>query len=172
MGLITPYTLTVTAHSSDNSEARLRRPVNTVSIPVFQFGIFSETDLSFFPGPSFNFGGRVHSNGNLFLASGNTLTLSDRVTAVGEVVRDDLSNAWDTDNGYNGNVRAITAPGLFRDLAKTEGSVQVHAGLCTRTSRRGQPCRSAPTTATSATAAPAPSAWICRSSPWAPARSI
>jgi hypothetical protein len=49
---------------------RLERELNTVAIPVFQFGIFSETDLSFFAGPNFNFGGRVHTNGNLFLASG------------------------------------------------------------------------------------------------------
>ncbi len=40
----------------------------------------------------FNFGGRVHTNGNLFLseANGNTLTLTDKVTAVKEVVRQRL----------------------------------------------------------------------------------
>ena len=85
--------------------------MQTVSIPVFQFGIFSETDLSFFAGPDFNFGGRVHTNGNLFLASGSTLTLADRVTANKEVVRTNLANGWATSNGYTGNVRAIKAPG-------------------------------------------------------------
>ena len=38
--------------------------------PVFQFGMFSDVDLSFFAGPNFDFGGRVHTNGNLFLAAG------------------------------------------------------------------------------------------------------
>ena len=70
VALQTPYTLTVTSRLVDGSEARLQRTLQTVSIPVFQFGIFSETDLSFFPGPSFDFGGRVHSNGHLFLATG------------------------------------------------------------------------------------------------------
>ena len=46
---------------------------------MFQFGIFSDNDLSFFAGPSFNFGGRVHTNQNLYLAQGanETLLLSD-----------------------------------------------------------------------------------------------
>ncbi|MFP5379026.1 MAG: PilX N-terminal domain-containing pilus assembly protein, partial [Vicinamibacteria bacterium] len=125
VGLVTPYTMTTTARTLDGSEARLQRTLQTVSIPVFQFGIFSETDLSFFAGPSFNFGGRVHTNGHLFLASGNnnTLTLADRVTVVNEVVRTHLSNGWNTSTNYTGTVRAITAPGSFRALARTEGSL-------------------------------------------------
>jgi hypothetical protein len=125
VGLATPYTMTVTGRLQDRSEASLTRTLQTVAIPVFQFGIFSENDLSFFAGPDFNFGGRVHTNQNLFLAegNGNTLSLADRVTAVGEVVRTNLSNGWDTNTNYTGTVRAIRAPALFRDLARTEGSL-------------------------------------------------
>lgn len=123
VGLATPYQMSVTARMADRSEAQLTRTLQTVAIPVFQFGIFSENDLSFFAGPAFNFGGRVHSNQNLFLAAGTGVTLSDKVTAVGEIVRTNLSNGHDTNVGYNGPVRVITAPAAFRDLAKTEGSV-------------------------------------------------
>ena len=72
----------------------MRREVQTVAVPVFQFGIYSENDLSFFAGPNFDFGGRVHSNENIYLAQDGsaTLTLRDVVTAVGEVVRTHLSN--------------------------------------------------------------------------------
>lgn len=122
-GLITPYWLWVTAHAADGAEVRVRRRLQTVSIPVFQFGVFSETDLSFFAGPAFNFGGRVHTNGNLFLASGSTLQLADKVTAFGEVVRTHLANGWGTNNGYTGNVQPITAPGNFRNLLVAEGSL-------------------------------------------------
>jgi Tfp pilus assembly protein PilX len=66
----TAYTLQVTARSTYNSEVKLQREVQTVAIPVFQFGMFSQTDLDFFAGPNFNFGGRVHTNGNLWLAEG------------------------------------------------------------------------------------------------------
>jgi hypothetical protein len=123
IGLVTPFELAVTARTPDGAEVRLERTLNTVSIPVFQFGLFSETDLSFFAGPNFSFGGRVHTNGNLFLASGSTLTLADRVTAVGEVVRTNLSNGHATSSGYTGNVRVPTAPGVYRNLATTEGSL-------------------------------------------------
>ncbi|HWI17415.1 MAG TPA: hypothetical protein VNT81_06700, partial [Vicinamibacterales bacterium] len=123
VGLVTPYWLWVTARAADGSESRLRRRLQTVSIPIFQFGVFSENDLSFFAGPDFNFGGRVHTNGNLFLASGATLWLANKVTAVGEVIRTHLSNGWSTANGYGGSVRPITAPGSYRPLLINEGSL-------------------------------------------------
>src|SRR2546426_2637955 len=125
LGELTRYTMTVTSHTLNGSEVKLQRTVQTVGIPVFQFGIFSETDLSFFAGPDFNFGGRVHTNGNLFLAegSGKTLTMQDRVTALKEVVRTNLSNGWPTNTNYTGTVNAITAPGNYRSLASSEGSL-------------------------------------------------
>ena len=95
-GLLTPFTLTVRADLSDGSEAKLVRTVQTVGIPVFQFGIYSGVDLSYFPGPVFNFGGRVHTNGNLWLASGNTLTLADKVTSAGQIVVNNLANGYPT----------------------------------------------------------------------------
>ena len=89
--------MTVTARSTGGgSEVRLRRGLQTVAVPVFQFGIFSESDLSIFSGGGFNFGGRVHTNGSLFVAaqtSGATnITFNDRITAVNEVIRNFLSN--------------------------------------------------------------------------------
>jgi hypothetical protein len=125
VGLATPYTMTVTARLGDNSEASLTRTLQTVAIPVFQFGIYSENDLSFFAGPNFNFGGRVHSNASVYLAEGPgaTLTLADRVTAVGEIIRTNLSNGNLSATNHGGTVQAITAPGTFRTLAMNEGSL-------------------------------------------------
>lgn len=124
IGLVTPYSMEVTARLPGGSEASLTRTMQTVAIPVFQFGMFSESDLSFFAGPAFNFGGRVHTNGNLYLAADpGPLTLSDRVTAVGEIVRAELSNTLPTTASHNGTVRVLTAPNSFRNLARTEGSV-------------------------------------------------
>ncbi len=124
--LATQYTLLVTARTVSNNEVKLQRTTQTVGIPMFQFGIFSDTDLSFFPGPDFNFGGRTHTNGNLFLAAGGTLTLADRVTAVKNVVRTNLSNGFPTTTGsYGGTVDITTSPGTasYRALAYTEGSL-------------------------------------------------
>ena len=135
-GIITKYPITVTARStSGGAEVRLRRELQTVAVPVFQFGLFSQTDLSFFAGPNFNFGGRVHTNGTLFLAEGDnsTLTISDRVTAASEIIRWQLSNGFLTGggSGYTGNVSMEVVQGggvccagwTMRDLARTEGSL-------------------------------------------------
>ncbi|HEX5205773.1 MAG TPA: hypothetical protein VFW27_38065 [Actinoplanes sp.] len=130
----------MTARTAGGSEVRMRRTMQTVAIPVFQFGIFSDNDLSFFAGPNFNFGGRVHTNQNLYLAEGpgNTLLMTDRVTAVGDIVRSHLSNGENTQvatNGttYTGTVRIAKAANCAtlaancRDLAVAEDSVQLGA---------------------------------------------
>ena len=116
----------------------MRRTMQTVAIPVFQFGIFSDNDLSFFAGPDFNFGGRVHTNQNLYLAQGDgtTLLMSDRVTAVGEIVRSHLSNGENTQTTTNGTAirvpcaspaRRTARPPVAncRDLAVAEDSVVI-----------------------------------------------
>ena len=131
-GLITPYNIEVTARTTGGAEVRMRREIQTVGIPVFQFGIFSENDLSFFAGPNFAFGGRVHTNQHLFLKQDNgaTLTLQDRVSAVGEIIREDLANGMAS---HFGTVRMALAAGCpaapaaanasCRNLGQTEGSV-------------------------------------------------
>lgn len=139
-GNITPYDVTVTAKSTTAAEVSLTRRVNAVAIPVFQFGIFSETDLSFFAGPPFNFGGKVHTNGNLYLAkaSGSELILADKVTVFGEVIRTKLANGYPVGgegtgtNVYTGPTRILTVPGgcgatmtaaSCRAMTTDEGSV-------------------------------------------------
>jgi hypothetical protein len=127
-GLITPYDITVTARSRGRAEVRMRRTLQTVAMPVFQFGVFSDADVGFHAEQDFDFGGRVHTNANLYLAqgghSGNRLTLSDRVTAVGEIIRTHLVNGVDGDGDYRGTVRVIkNAPSSYRTLARTEGSL-------------------------------------------------
>ena len=132
VGLATPYQMTRHGAAAGSHRKRsLTRTLQTVAIPVFQFGIFSENDLSFFAGPELQLrrprpqqpepvpGGRQR----------HTLTLSDRVTAVGEIIRTNLSNGWDTNTNYNGPVRVITAPAAFRPLAKTEGSLVGGVGI-------------------------------------------
>jgi Tfp pilus assembly protein PilX len=132
--LQTLYTLSVTARTTSGSEVKLQRTTQTVGIPVFQFGIFSSTDLSFFPGPNFNFGGRTQTNGNLFLASGSSLTLSQPVTAFLNVVRTNLSNGFPTTTGsYAGSVNIFNGSGT-RPLAFTEGSLVGTVGTGTNPS--------------------------------------
>jgi hypothetical protein len=132
IALQTPYQLDVTARTSTGGEVHLVRTMNSVAIPVFQFGTFSDTDLSFFAGSDFNFGGRVHTNGNVFLAEGTgaTLTMNSKVTAVGEVITQQLQNgvSIDTAPAHAGTVNVATSVTATRTLARTEGSLVLGLG--------------------------------------------
>ena len=127
--LQSPYQIDVTAKTSTGGEVHLSRTIQAVAIPVFQFGIFSEMDQSFFAGPAFSMGGRVHTNGNLWLAqgTGNALTMTGRITALKDVVRQFLSNGSTiAASGHLGTVFLATgaaAPAGNRNLLATEGSV-------------------------------------------------
>ncbi len=138
-GLIAPFQLTVVADGPSNTEVKLTRTVQEVAVPIFEFGIFSDSDLSFHSGTNFSFGGRVHTNGNLFLAEdGNsTLLLDDYVTAAKGIIRSQLSNGYQIQSGgaYSYTVDVLTgangcpppppvpAGDACRALALTEGSL-------------------------------------------------
>ncbi len=110
--LIVPYTLNVNAtQPGSNVSANITRNVEVALIPVFQFGIFAEGDIDYFAGPAFTFKGRVHTNGNLYLASGSTLALFDKATAFGQIVTDRLENNHLTSSGYTGTIYIPNASG-------------------------------------------------------------
>jgi len=114
---IVPYTLNVIATRNDalsstggaGAAASITRQVEVALVPAFEYGIFCNGDCDYFAGPAFNFGGRVHSNGNLFLASGSTLTFTDKVAAYNQIILDRLENGHLTSSGYGGTVYVPTA---------------------------------------------------------------
>ncbi|HQU84696.1 MAG TPA: hypothetical protein PKY59_16275 [Pyrinomonadaceae bacterium] len=112
---------TVAEDKNNGTQVELRRRFFNNRIPIFQFGIFYEDDMEFHPGPRFDFGGRVHSNGNLFMAGGAEVLFSSKVTAVGEVFTDTARN--DTWGSWNGQVKIKNASGTFVQLKQNMGSV-------------------------------------------------
>jgi Tfp pilus assembly protein PilX len=86
------------------ASVNLTRTVEVALLPAFEFGVFCDGDCDYFAGPNFNFGGRVHTNSNLFLASGSKLTFTDKLAAVGQVILDQLENGHPTSSGYTGAV--------------------------------------------------------------------
>src|ERR1700751_3363860 len=93
------------------ASVNLTRTVEVAMVPAFEFGIFCDGDCDYFAGPDFNFGGRVHTNQNLFLASGSKLTFTDKIAAVGQVVLDQLENGHPTSSGYTGSIYVPNAAG-------------------------------------------------------------
>lgn len=129
-----PVTLQATAQGPLGDEVSMSRTVQVALIPVFQFGVFSDSDLSFFAGVNLDFAGRVHTNGDLFLSSGDgtTATFHDKVSAWGNVIRTELADGVSINTGptHRGNIAILTAsqgcdgaqPNC-RNLATNEASV-------------------------------------------------
>jgi len=126
MSLRTPWRITSVATYASGSQVQLTRTFYNHQIPIFQFGIFYEDDMELHPGPRFDFGGRVHSNGHLFLTAGNGgLFFRSRVTAVKEVVRDVARNGLNAGAGsaWPGTVSIMNQSGQWKVLAPGKGSV-------------------------------------------------
>lgn len=97
---VIPYKMTSQANFGyTGTQVKLEREFNNYLVPLFQFGVFSNEDLEFHPGPFMTFNGRIHSNGNIY-ALRNSKFLS-RLTMAGELIRD--SNRDGTANTKSGN---------------------------------------------------------------------
>lgn len=112
---------TIAQSKKDGVEVALRRRFFNNRIPIFQFGIFYDDDLEFHPGPRFDFGGRVHSNGNIFLAASTGLYFASKVSAQGEILTNVQKNGkpW---SDWDDNVFIKNASGTFIQLTNTMGS--------------------------------------------------
>jgi hypothetical protein len=108
---IIPVNMLATAQLMGGQEVTMMRTAQVALIPVFQFGVFSESDLSFFSGPNFDMVGPVHTNGDLypFVGPGSTLTFHNQVSAYGNVIRYQLANGYNPTTNYNGTVYIPTA---------------------------------------------------------------
>jgi Tfp pilus assembly protein PilX len=108
---IIPINLSSSAQTTQGQTVSMSRQVEVALIPVFQFGVYSDSDLSFFAGPNMDFQGRVHTNGDLYLAAGTggTTIFHDKITAYGNVVRDQMANTLDNATyAHSGSVAILT----------------------------------------------------------------
>jgi hypothetical protein len=117
----TPYKLDATATYPNGAQVQLTRTFYNHQIPIFQFGVFYNDDMEIHPGPIFDFGGRVHSNANIFMMSGDNLYFRSRVTAAGQIVRDTARNGLPSSPTWPGKVWVADASGAFQEVVK--GSV-------------------------------------------------
>lgn len=90
--LVTSYELRARANIA-GVETEAARILNAEATPLFQYAVFYTNDLEINPGPNMTIRGRVHSNADMYLNCGGTLTLdSNYVRAVGEVHRNRKDN--------------------------------------------------------------------------------
>jgi len=116
------WRLRTTATDDTGVQVQLTRNILNNLVPIFQFGIFYDDDLEFHPGPRFDFGGRVHSNGSLFLQAGTGVYFSSKVTTSNFVYTDTSKNGSPWTN-WSDNVFVRNASGTYVRLRSNMGSV-------------------------------------------------
>lgn len=103
-------------------QVQLTRNILNNRIPIFQFGIFYNDNMELHPGARFDFGGRVHSNGSLFLMTNAGIYFDSRVSAVGEVITDTARNGASASSKWGDKVY-IKNGGSYVQLKNDMGSV-------------------------------------------------
>jgi Tfp pilus assembly protein PilX len=116
------WEINTVAKDANGVQVLLRRDFYNNRVPVFQFGVFYDDDLEFHPGPRFDFGGRVHTNGNLFLMAGEGLYFSSKVTTASEVFTDVARSGAPASN-WGDPVFIKNASGNYVQLREGMGSV-------------------------------------------------
>jgi hypothetical protein len=128
------WRLNTTVIGPTKAEVRLTRTLNNYLIPIFQFGIFYDDPMEHHPGPNFNFGGRVHTNSDIFMQASAQLRFRDRVTAAGEVVTDYARNGFYYDH-WGSRAAVNRGDGVYVNV--TEGSVRNGPDTPERKAERG-----------------------------------
>lgn len=85
--IIQPYTVSADGTSQGYTK-RVSKIIDLEKTPIFQYVVFYNQDLEILPGPSMHLFGRVHSNHDIYIGCGGTLTLeSEYVRSAGHMYR-------------------------------------------------------------------------------------
>lgn len=124
------FSIDLTAVTTDwpPGRATVGMNVSVDLIPIFQFAVFYDGDLEIIPGPRMTLSGRVHSNRDIYLNSGDRLRIDSAVTAAGDIFhgrKDDpragrgrveirASSGWPEMDGLDSNHRDWVDEALTR----------------------------------------------------------
>jgi type II secretory pathway pseudopilin PulG len=128
---IIPVTLTAAAQRFTGETVAMTRTAEVALIPVFQFGVFSDSDLFYGQSPNLGFAGRVHTNGDIYLgvANGAFLVFGDKIAAFGNVIRQQMDDGLAVGSGLDdGTVLVPTASnGCSVQLAALQAGTTITA---------------------------------------------
>lgn len=120
-GLVKPFEITSTGYDPDRqSNAMLDMGMEDALIPLFQFAVFYQNDLEIAPGPNMTLGGRVHSNNNIYLESGNNIYINSYLTSAGEVLHGRKPGSGQSAD--NGNVFIRDKNSAYQNMKNTDGT--------------------------------------------------
>jgi len=113
--IVQKYKITseATSNTLDASSARLVQWVEDQGFPLFQFAAFYEDDLELEPGPPMTIAGRIHSNSDIYLTAGSTLSIDSYLTSAGDIYQ---SSKPGDPGEESGTVRIKDADANYKDM--------------------------------------------------------
>lgn len=128
---IIPVAINVQAQRGTGEFVSMTRTSEVALIPVFQFGVFSDSDLFYGQSPNLGFAGRVHTNGDLYLgvANGSYLIFGDKLSAFGNVIRDVMDDGVAVGGGLDDGTVLIPTQnsGCNTQLAALQSGATINA---------------------------------------------
>ena len=97
--------------SPTGASVNLTRTVEVALLPAFEFGVFCDGDCDYFAGPPLTSAAASTPTAIYFSPPAATLTFTDKIAAVGQVIVDQLENGWPTSTNYTGTVYVPNAAG-------------------------------------------------------------
>jgi len=120
-GLVKPFEVVSSGADLDfESGIRLVLGLEEALIPIFQFAVFYEYDLEIAPGPDMTLGGRVHTNGDLYLQARSSLYIDSYLSAAGDIRHG--RKAGSGQSVHNGDVFIRDRNGVFQNMRNNDGT--------------------------------------------------
>ena len=119
-------TFTITASYTDsatNAQSVVAMDVVNTLIPIFQFGVFYNSDLEMNPGANLNIpvNGWIHTNSNLYTSTSATETINSNITSAAQIIHGRKDG--DPQAVGTGNVSIEGANGTYYNLVNGSDTV-------------------------------------------------
>jgi hypothetical protein len=120
-GFVKSFEINSEAAGSLNPEnAKVIQGIEDALVPIFQFAVFYEHDLEIYPGPPMILGGRVHSNGDMYLGSEDVLYVNSYCTAAGDFYGGRKPGSGQT--GNDNDVYIMDNYGNYQNMKNPDGT--------------------------------------------------
>jgi hypothetical protein len=120
-GLVKTFDISSTGFDYGRESAvLLNMGLQDALIPIYQFAVFYEYDLEIAPGPDMTLGGRVHSNGNVYLQSDNNLYIDSYLTSSGDITHGRKPGSGQSNS--SGNVFIRDSDGNYQNMKNADGT--------------------------------------------------
>lgn len=120
-GLVKSFDITSSGFDTRReSSVLLSMRMQDALIPLFQFAVFYENDLEIAPGADMTLGGRVHTNGNMYLQAGTNLYIDSYLTSAGDILHGRKPGSGQSVD--NGGVFIKDKNSVYQNMKNTDGT--------------------------------------------------